>query len=63
MMRVDQTGQHDMSREIENFVGGVRQFGRRAELRDPVTTHEDGTIGYFTAGIVHGNQYRGMPNQ
>ena len=53
MVRVDEAGQNHEAFEIEHFIGGLRQFLRRADLFDEAITHEKTTLGNFPLTVVH----------
>jgi hypothetical protein len=52
---VDQTGQDDVSIQIEHFVGSIGEFIRWAHLLDKAIPNKKTTVGYLPAMVIHGN--------
>jgi hypothetical protein len=56
MMRVDETGEEDVTFEVEHFVGFVRQIGNLPYMFNKSVANKETTIGDFGVVVVHGEE-------
>ena len=63
MVGIDQTGEEQVTGQVDHLVGGIGQQGRRTDLLDPPVAGEHGAVGYLGAALVHRHQQRGVAEQ
>src|SRR5215813_8930249 len=55
MVRVDETWQDEVPREVEHFLGRGGQVRRRADLLDEAIANKQTTIGNLPLAVIHGH--------